>query len=221
MEVIPNWADGEALAEDSAAGARFRAEHGLGERLVVLYSGNLGLAHRFDAVVAAARELATTAPAVLFLFVGAGPRLAEVQAGAAGLDNVRFLPYQPREALRALYSAADIHLVTLRDEVAGLLVPSKYAAALAGSRPVLLVGGRGTDLHTEITRERLGWALAHDPRGIAAVLAEAVSARAEVVTCGKLGRKTFERSYTRVSAVARWQDALLGLRDSSRDEPGR
>lgn len=218
--VIPNWADGEAVAPDPEAGRTFRAELGLpAGAFVVLYSGNLGLAHRFDAVVEAARRLEASGAAadgadgrpILFLFVGAGPRLEEVRSAAEGLGRVRFLPYQPRERLRALYNAADVHLITLRDAVAGLLVPSKYAASLAAGKAVLLVGGRGADLFDEIRREGLGWALGHDAEAVAEAVAEAASDPARVEEMGRRGRAVFETCYDRASSTTAWSSLLSSL----------
>jgi len=208
VAVIPNWADGEALRPDPETGEGFRAVYGLGDRFVVLYSGNLGLAHRFDAVIVAARAIAAVRPDVLFLFVGGGPRLAEVQRLAAGLASVRFLPYQPREALGALYNAADVHLVTMRDEVAGLLVPSKYAAALAAARPVLLVGGTETGIAREIEDEGLGWVCPHDPGAVVAALKEALQVRGLLEEQGRRARVVFEGRYERGGATARWSRVL-------------
>jgi len=211
--VIPNWADGEAIRPDPEAGAALRRELDLpGDGLVLLYSGNLGLAHRFDAVTTAARRLAEAGDErIVFLFVGAGPRLAEVRQATAGLKNVRFLPYQARERLGALYNAADLHLITLREEVAGLLVPSKYAASLAAGKPVLLVGGRGTDLYDEIRRQGLGWALAHEAGAVIAALGEAVEKPAELAAMGARGRQIFETSYHRSGATGAWQDLIQAL----------
>lgn len=165
---------------------------------------------------------AANAP-VRLVFVGGGPRLAEVQAATAGLPNVQFLPYQPREALGELYAAADIHLVTLRDEVSGLLVPSKYSAALAAGRPVLLVGGSGTDMHAEITREGVGWALAHDSEALVAALAAVAANPNELVHRGNAARKLFARQYDRSLATSRWAELLAGLtRDpAAGDSAGR
>jgi glycosyltransferase involved in cell wall biosynthesis len=208
VAVIPNWADGEALRPDPEAGEGLRAVYGLGDRFVVLYSGNLGLAHRFDAVIAAARAIAPVRPDVLFLFVGDGPRLAEVKRLATGLPNVRFLPYQPREALAALYNAADVHLVTLRDEVAGLLVPSKYSAALAAARPVLLVGGTETTIAREIEDEGLGWVCPHEPEAVIEALKEALQVRGLLEEQGRRARAVFEGRYERRGATARWSRVL-------------
>ena len=207
-EVIPNWADGRAIAPDPAAGERFRRENGLQQHFELLYSGKLGLAHCFDAVADAFRVLASSPSQAVWLIVGDGPRLPEVREQVAGLSDVRFLEYQPREALGALYNAADVHLVTLRDEVAGLLVPSKYAAALAAGKPVLVVGGAGTDLHAEVVERRAGWACPHDPAAVAAVLREAAANPAEVRARGRAARALFEEKYSRDLAFRAWARLL-------------
>lgn len=208
VEVIPNWADGDGIRPNRDAGTRFREANGLEGRFVALYSGNLGLAHRFDAVIGAARALTAVRPDIVFLFVGGGPRLGEVRALAAGLPNVRFMPYQPREALGELYNAADVHLVTLRDEVAGLLVPSKYAAALAAGKPVLLVGGEGADLWREVGEERLGWRCPHEVEAVLAAIKEAAQVPEARQECGRRAREVFEARYDRRAATARWAELL-------------
>lgn len=209
--VIPNWADGEAIRPDPEAGGTFRREESLGDELVVLYSGNLGLAHRFDAVARAAVMLSGTRPGVSWLVVGHGPRLQELKTMTAALANVKFLGMQPRERLNALYSAADLHLVTLRDEVSGLLVPSKYAAALAAGRPVLVVGGAGTDLHREIAERGLGWVCPHDPERIVQAVAEAAGDRAELRRRGEAARLCFEERYSRALTGRAWSRLLERL----------
>lgn len=211
VEVIPNWADGEAIAPDPEAGRRFRREVGIGEEFVVLYAGNLGLAHRFDAVVGAARLLAERTPGVRFLFVGGGPRLEDVRRATEDLPNVTFLPYQPRERLRALYAAADVHLITLRDEVAGLLVPSKYAAALAAGKPVLLVGGDGSDLRGEISEHRLGWTCPHDAQAVARSIEQARAEPAIRRQAAAGIRGIFEMKYSRSMATSRWSRLLESI----------
>jgi colanic acid biosynthesis glycosyl transferase WcaI len=212
VEVIPNWADGQALHPDPAKGDQFRRVHGLEKQhFVVLYSGNLGLAHRFDAVVDAFRGLESSPVQVVWLIVGDGPRLPEVRRQVTGLSAVRFLGYQPRERLQDLYNAADVHLVTLRDEVAGLLVPSKYAAALAAGKPVLVVGGGGTDLHAEVADRQVGWACPHDPAAVAATLrqaAELASHPEQIRALGRNARQLFEEKYSRELARRSWARLL-------------
>ena len=216
VDVIPNWADGRAIRPDAEAGPTFRREHDLEGRFVVLYSGNLGLAHDFTAVTDAARTLAEVEPRLLFLFVGGGSRLAEVRAATEGLANVRFMPYQPREVLRRLFNAADVHLVTLRDEVAGMVVPSKYAGALAAGKPVLLVGGRGTEMHEEIEREHLGWCCKHESAAVRAALLHACRHTEVLDGMGARARKLLERKYERRLCTRQWAELLSRVLQSKK-----
>ena len=215
VEVIPNWADGEKIWPDSEAGGRFRREERLEDRFVVLYAGNLGRAHRFDAVLEAAEALAVSEPRVLFLFVGEGRRLAEVRAASIDSTNVRLMPYQPAARLNALLNAADIHLVTLRDEAAGLLVPSKYASALAAGKPVLMVGARSSAMAKEIEGAKLGFSCDHHAQEIASAVFAACNDQTGTRRLGENGRHVFTKRYDRKMATAKWVDLLGGLVGSS------
>jgi glycosyltransferase involved in cell wall biosynthesis len=52
-----------------------------------------------------------------------------------GLQNVRFLPYQPKERLRDSFACADVFVVSLKPGLAGYSVPSKLYGVLAAGRP--------------------------------------------------------------------------------------
>jgi glycosyltransferase involved in cell wall biosynthesis len=69
VDVVHNWADGDAIRPIPADGNRLREAWGWTDRFVVLYSGNLGLAHEFDTVIAAAEALRDR-PEILIAFVG-------------------------------------------------------------------------------------------------------------------------------------------------------
>jgi len=211
VTIIPNWTDGESISPSPEAGRRYRSVLGASERFIVLYSGNLGQAHRFDAVAEAACELESSHPEVLFLFVGGGARLKELQEWTAGLSNVSFLGYQPRQGLNALFNAADIHLITLRDEMAGLLVPSKYSSALAAGKPVLLVGGRNTEMAQEILQETVGWVCDHKSREIAAAIRSGLGRGPAAAAREGRSRRLFERRYDRTHATTLWRRALLEI----------
>ena len=138
ITIIPNWAP--PIQSLDRAGNPFRRAHGLEGEFVVVYSGNMGLAHDFDTVLDAADSL--RGRRIVFLFIGEGPRRVEVEAAARlrGIDNIRFLPPQPSGKLSESLSAADAHLVTMRPNLCGLVVPSKVYGVLAAGRPCLFVG---------------------------------------------------------------------------------
>ncbi|MEO8037011.1 MAG: glycosyltransferase family 4 protein, partial [Acidobacteriota bacterium] len=135
IAVRHNWAVDELVAVPKTDNP-LRAEWSLGDRFVVAYSGNLGRAHDFSAIIAAMHEL----PEITFLIVGGGAQLETVKKAAADLANVQFRPYQPRELLSASLSAADAHLVTLQPDLEGLIVPSKLYGVLAAARPAIFIG---------------------------------------------------------------------------------
>jgi glycosyltransferase involved in cell wall biosynthesis len=172
VSVTPNWPPA-AVRPVPRDENPFRAEHDLTDRFVVMYSGNMGLAHPFDAVLDAAAALADERPEVRFLFVGEGPRKEELQAQVQrrGLPNVRFLPFQPRERLAESLGAADLHLVTMRPELEGLVVPSKLYGALGAGRPALFLGPTGSEAARVVAEHDCG-AVLPEPSG--AALADAI-----------------------------------------------
>ena len=208
VDTIPNWADGAAIRPDPQAGQSFRKANDLEGKFVVLYSGNAGLAHRFDAVMEAAKRCATEIPEVLFLFVGNGARSNEIRESATRLKNVRFMDYQARETLNELYNAADIHLVTLRDEVSGLLFPSKYPAALAAGKPVLLVGGQSAPFAREIQVNKLGWSCPHTSWMVVRALQAAIKNPGMLSAMGRTARHVFADRYSKTIAMQRWGHVL-------------
>jgi glycosyltransferase involved in cell wall biosynthesis len=173
VTVNPNWPPSAVRPVPHDENA-FRAEHDLDDRFVVMYSGNMGLAHPFDAVLDAAARLQEESPEVVVLFVGEGPRKDALQRQVArrSLDNVRFLPFQPRERLAESLSAADLHLVTMQDELEGLVVPSKLYGALGAGRPALFLGPSGSEAARVVREQDCGTVLS-DPDG--STLAEVIA----------------------------------------------
>ena len=142
ITVIPNWGQTMVSCHPEAPGESFRNEQGWLNRFVVMYSGNLGLAHSFDAILDSAALMKASQPEVLFVFVGHGPRLPWVkqQVAERGLGNVQFLPFQPKEKLTEVLASADVHLACMRNELCGLVVPSKVYGVIAAARPCVFLG---------------------------------------------------------------------------------
>jgi glycosyltransferase involved in cell wall biosynthesis len=152
VRLIPNIGMERDIVPCRSSDTAFRARNGIAkEELVVMYSGNLGRAHEFVTVLGAARLLKDQGEqGILFLFVGEGPSrlVVEREAAAARLSNVRFLPSQPGAEISESLGSADLHLVTMRHGMSGLVVPSKFYGVLAAERPCLFVG----PLDSEVAR---------------------------------------------------------------------
>jgi glycosyltransferase involved in cell wall biosynthesis len=229
VRVIANWADGSAIEPIDREGNALRAAWGLTEAFVVGYSGNLGRAHEIETLLEAmsiiedgvGRRGATPSagpspsfPAVRWLFIGSGalfePLKAEVARG--GLTSVHFEPYQPRELLAESLSAADVHLVSLRPELEGLIVPSKFYGICAAGRPTLFIGDGAGEIGRLIGRHDCGRSVC---AGDGSVLAQTIlELAADPITCRSLGqraRQAFDAEFDKVIALAWWDNLLLEI----------
>lgn len=209
LRVIPNWADGRAIYPLAHEENPFRREHDLEGRFVAMYSGNLGVGHDVATFLGAARLLDKTRPEVLFLFIGDGSRRAEAEALGRGLRNVRFLPYQPYETLRQSLSAADVHLISLREGLEGLLVPSKLYGALASGRPVMYVGPSACEVARVVREHDVGWeGRPGDVEGLCRALERAAAEPGWGKARGARARAIFEAEFDQAIAVGRWRRVL-------------
>ncbi len=161
--VIPNWANTDSIRPLPAVDNPFVRAHGLDGRRVVMYSGNMGLAHPFAAIVDAVEILKPRLPDVLFLFVGDGPRLdwLKDQVRVRNLGNMQFLPFQPKEDLAQSLSAGNLHLASMREDLEGLVVPSKVYGVLAAGRPCLFLGPENSEAARLILRNGCGEVLSN------------------------------------------------------------
>jgi len=157
VTVIHNWADGEQIKPVPHDNNPLRKEWGLKGKFVVGYSGNLGRSHDFSTILAAAEVLKDN-PEIIFLFIGGGAQLPDIKQHCEekGLSNVMFKPYQPRENLDKSLSVSDVHLISLKPELEGLIVPSKFYGVLAAGRPVIFIGDNAGELAGIIKREQCG-----------------------------------------------------------------
>jgi len=118
---------------------------GLEGCFVIGYLGTHGMAHALDRVLDAAKLLQGI-PSIRFLFVGAGAaRAALVEAATKGhLDNVIFVPAQPRTSMPAYWSVCDLALVPLKDTpLFTTVIPSKIFEAMGMGRAILLTAPEG------------------------------------------------------------------------------
>ncbi len=211
--ISENWADERAIYPIAPAQSVLRQRLGLSDRFVIAYSGNLGRAHDAATVLEAARLLQSQ-PDVVFLMIGggAGMRGLEVQARRCGLDNLLFVPYQPRHALNDALAAGDVHLVSLLPQLEGLIVPSKVYGILAAGRPVVFIGDPEGEVSRVVRAAGAGVGIAiRDAQGLRAALLRLRDQRDECEAMGEAARKLFESRYTLSAAVARWRGLLDSL----------
>lgn len=211
LDVIPNWALGELeAAPPSGAGTVARLEYGLGDRFVVMYSGNHGAGHTFETLLAAARRLRDRTD-IAFAFVGDGVRKPEVErfVSREGLTNVHLFPLAPRERLADSLAAGDLHVVTMRDGLEGLIVPSKFYGILAAARPTLFIGPRTDTIAQTVAAVGCGFAFDNgEVSGVTEAITRLAAAREDARLLGQRGRTHLETELTRERAIDRYEQSL-------------
>ena len=199
--VADNWADSAAITP---------LERPADGRLTVLYSGNLGLAHDLETVLAAIATLDTD-DRFRFLFVGGGGRRAELAAfcDAHAITSVSLLPYVQRGSLSESLAAGDIGLVTQRNACVGSVVPSKVYGLLAAGRPILFVGPATATPARIIDRFACGWHVRCGDSGtLIALLRRLADDPSAVAQAGLRARAALLEHFDLPIGVARVADLL-------------
>jgi len=212
--VIPPWPHVDYAEPVAHERNPFRSEHQLGEeddaKFVIMYSGNHGPSNPIDTVLAAAERL-TDRKEIVFMFVGGGLQKERVEAAiAAGHDNIRSLPYQPMDTLRYSLSAADVHIVTVGDEIVGICHPCKIYGAMAVARPIFLIGPESCHVSEIMNENEIGWHVRHgDVDGaVDAIVAMSSSGRAKLRKMGATSRRIVQAQFAKDSLVQQLCDVL-------------
>jgi glycosyltransferase involved in cell wall biosynthesis len=198
MVSLPNGVDPE-LFRPAASDPAVRSELGAGDgRFLALYLGTLGMAHGLETLLEAA-ELLRDRPQIAFALVGEGAekdRLVRL-AAERGLTNVRFLGQQPRERVPALYAAADLGLVLLRDRALfQSVLPSKIFEWLAMARPIVVTVGGEARRVVESSGGGI-FVSPEDPRALAEAIRRLASGDVDLGAMGEAGRAHVVAHYNR------------------------
>ena len=125
-------------------------------RFVLVHAGNLGFYGAWQTLITAIRVLENEG--VGLVFIGEGAMKSQVEAMAAGCRAVRFLPFRPASEIPLVLSSGDMHVVTVKRGLEGVVVPSKLYPTLAAGRPVLGVAPEECDVVRIIRRSGCGLA---------------------------------------------------------------
>ncbi len=209
VRMIPVWSD-LVVQHDVHGTDEFRARWVGDARTLVMYSGNLGLGHDATTMCDAMLRLAGRDD-IRFVFVGGGKRRAEVEAFAEqhNLPNVRFEGYVARERLSDSLAAADIHLISLKEGVEGIMVPSKLFGIMAVGRPSVFIGSRRSEISRVLEESRSGLTV---DEGDGEALARAIVELAEdAQRCEGLGANSVSAlagKYDMATACGAWTTLL-------------
>ncbi len=204
--VIPNWLDLEEiipLPRDND----YASTCGLQGRFIVLYSGTIGLISGAELLLDCAIYLEFKKD-IIFVFVGEGvtKEIMVKEAQRRKLQNVRFLPFQPREKLSGVLSSSDVTVVTLKKGQGKFSVPSKVLGYMAAARPVVASVDPDSDTKKLVYDSKCGICVdPGDVGGMSAAILELYQDRRKAEILGRNGRDYLLRNFERKEMAARYE----------------
>ena len=179
---------------------------------VVLHAGNLGFYGAWNTLLAAARILSNENTGLVF--IGDGANRAALESAARNLANVKFAPFRPVGQIAQVMMAGDVHIVTVKRGLEGVVVPSKLYSILAAGRPIIVVAPAECDAARIVVESGCGVAAdPDDPAAVAAAIHELSAQPARLAEMGHRARETAAK-YARVDELKRF---LAIVEDAAHD----
>jgi hypothetical protein len=139
ISVVLNGVDLSIYQPASYKNEVFAEKYQLDNKFVVGYIGTHGMAHALEHVIDAA-EILKEEDNIRFIFAGGGAakhKLIEL-VKQKQLENVIFIPRQPKENMPALWSLCDVSLISLTDTALfKTVIPSKIFESMGMGLPII------------------------------------------------------------------------------------
>jgi len=208
---IHNWVDTDLIKSTEGWDNSFRNKNNLNGRFVVSFAGVMGFAQGLDIVINCA-ELLKSYKDILFLLVGDGvkkdgliKKVEDIQ-----LNNIKFLPLQPKEIYLSILSASDICLVTLDKNVKTPVVPAKLLNIMASGRPVVACMNLKGDAPKIIKDAKCGYCVeADDVKGFSEAILKLYNNTSLRDEFGKNGREYAVRHFSRKICIEKYEKLFL------------
>jgi hypothetical protein len=218
--VDPPWPHEEHIEAVDQATNPFRIKHGLIGKFVIMYSGNHSPANPLTTLLQATLHYRND-DSLRFLFVGGGSGKKEVEDIIAQekLTNLISLPYQPLADLKYSLSAADVHVVSLGDDMVGIIHPCKIYGSMAVARPVLFFGPAPSHISDLLEKNRFGAHVSHGDvnEAVKAISDLRSTARERLTEMGQTAQRVLDSSLSQNLLCGRLCDRLEAMLASYRN----
>jgi colanic acid biosynthesis glycosyl transferase WcaI len=215
--VINNWTDEKEivpLGKSEEHVNRFLEENGLLNKFIIMYSGNIGLYYDLENIIKVT-EYFKDHKDMAFVFIGEGAVKSSMIEFIENnsIQNVHFLPYQPKEFIKYSLNAADIHLVVNQKGIKGVSVPSKIYGVMAAGKPILGVLEQGSEAQILIEKSNCGRVVEpKDYKGITNAIESLYKLEAQsLVLLGINGRDYLEENLRRETSINKYRTVLKSI----------
>ena len=209
--VIPNWSPSERIAPLAREQNPLATEWGIEHEFIIGYSGNLGRAHDLFILIEAA-QLLRHRDEIRILIIGDGVQKSQLveEVRKKNLTNVWFKPYQLLENLEFSLTLPDIHLVSLKPELEGLVVPSKFYSSVAAGKPIIFIGAQDGELARWVECATPCGIIVRpdDAEGLASAISYLCDNNAHRVKMGSNARTIYANEFSTPVALNKWRETI-------------
>ncbi len=210
VKVITNMVVGDTHPIDNV---ELKKQAGFEDKLVVMYSGNFGIAHEYHTLLQAIKILKEERE-IVFYIVGGGINYKELkeECEQAQLPNVVFKPYVEKEKLNESLNTGDIHITVFNNAFKNVLLPSKYYGILACAKPVILIADGENDISRDINKYNIGITVQKD-RGedLAKQLLELKDNQRTLPEISKRVKELYESKYAKSVVLDKYSKVVKDL----------
>jgi len=213
IRVIPHWADISNIRLVNRDENPLRKQLGIEDKFILMHSGNIGLSQEFNFLLKTLRLLRDNQNLVtVFIGDGASKDNLVKQVKLMEIKNILFLPYQAKEFLSFSLGMADLHLITLKRNLSGAIVPSKMYGIMAAGRPYLALTDTDSEAAYLAQEESCGVSIdLEDVEAIKESIIWAMNHPRDLEEMGMKGREVAEKRFAKEKIVNAWSQALTGV----------
>lgn len=207
VEVIQNWASLEEIEPLPRDANQLLIEHGLIDKFVFLYAGNMGYPQDIESIVECAQKLKFD-ERFHFLFIGAGVKRGWLvgRVGNRNLTNVTVLPPLPRSEQNLFLNACDVGLVSLVRKMRGVAMPSRTYNLMAAAKPILALTERNSEVARVLEEHGIGWSVEpNEPERLLKMIYKIYDERAQIPAMREKARSAALAEYSVEKAVEKYK----------------
>lgn len=232
--MINNWIDEQEiqpLTQEHPKVVEFKNKHGLNDKFVIMYSGNIGLYYDLEKLIKVLKNFrkgytmkgvyeegpkTNDGREVVFAFVGAGSMLDRLKAYSQKhhFENIVFLPYQDKKNLIYSLNAGDVHWCVNAKGIKGVSCPSKAYGIMAVGKSIIGCLEKGTEVRGLIEKCNCGKCCEPgDYAGVENLIKWYIknANSDEVRQMGMNGRRYLEKNLAREISIKKYAEEILRL----------
>ena len=160
----------------------------------------MGVPQKLDVMV----ELASRIPELTVLFVGGGGDAVRLRELARGLENVKFVDYQPICRMPEIYAASDLFYVGQDAQACSDGIPSKIYRILGYGKPLLVMTRHDSDLAEFVKISGGGQLINEDVESAVLIVRELMLDVSKLKSLGESGRRYVENAFSREDISGRY-----------------